>query len=183
MPASPADRQPVIACTVTVDTPPDQLQDTVFYLAEAQLPLTVEMNGSTVRYHPLTDAVRPRPIGAGDAAVLDAYGELPSVTLLMRAGATAFHHWQSAVAGAPSSSGHRPDPCPEELERAWVLAQAVMLDISSLRDGGDPRTAQECVDVVNHLRALEGLGPVSEREAVTWLRYIYASQRLEGGRS
>ncbi|MFG2844216.1 hypothetical protein ACGF12_13740 [Kitasatospora sp. NPDC048296] len=172
---------PVTAASITLTMPAEQARDTVILLAEARLGLAVELaDGTEVVYRPA--AARPaRPIDAGERAVLDAYGELPSLALLIRQSAAAFHLWQTAIA----DTGRDPQRDAEwrlaALEQAYVLPQAVALDVASLRDGRDPRTAAECVAAANRLRRLEGLAPEGEREAVSWLRYTYCCRRAGTG--
>ncbi|MDH6129402.1 hypothetical protein [Kitasatospora sp. GP82] len=162
---------PVTAASITLTTSAEQARDTVILLAEARLGLAVELaDGTEVVYHPAT-ALPARPLDAGERAVLDAYGEFPSIALLIRQSAAAFHLWQTAIA----DSGRDPQRDVERrlaaLQQAYVLPQAVALDLASLRDGGDPRTEAECVAAANRLRRLAGLAPEDAREALAWLRY------------
>ncbi|MEV7123823.1 hypothetical protein [Kitasatospora griseola] len=174
MGTSSFDPQPVIVTTLTPDTPPDQAHESLLLLAQAQLPVTVEVDGQAVHYHPLVAGVLPQPLGAADAAVLHAYGELPSLAQLMRAQALAFQSWQVARTGPSGAVGGAWEVV--ELEFSYLVLQAVVLDIASLRDGGDPRTAHECLLAANQLRELAGLEQAGEREARAWLRFAYARE-------
>ncbi|WP_331731428.1 hypothetical protein [Kitasatospora sp. NBC_01300] len=172
--------RPVITLPVTVDTSPDQLQETLFYLAQARVPLDLVLpDGAVVSYHPAVTDARVRPLAAGDAAVLAAYGEPLRLPPLLRRSQEAYHLWQGTVAGsgtAPGGTGD--DRAAARMEHAYLLAHAVALDVASLRDGADPASA-DAVEAANQLRAVAGLVPADGGEALSWLRYTYAS-RLAG---
>ncbi|MGV9267388.1 hypothetical protein ACWDRR_22305 [Kitasatospora sp. NPDC003701] len=175
--ASPV--KPVIVLPVTVDTPPDQLQETIFLLAQARGRLDLALpDGTVVSYHPAAAGARVRPLAAGDAAVLGAYGELLPLPLLLRRSQEAFHLWQSAGDRAGTAiGGTGADLSSVQLEHAYLLAHAVALDVASLRDGAEPASVDDCVEAANGLRPLAGLAPADGGEALSWLRYTYASGR------
>ncbi|MFB7375780.1 hypothetical protein ACFC6U_11900 [Kitasatospora purpeofusca] len=170
----------VIALPITAETPPDQVRETLFLLAQASFRLDLVLpDGTATSYHPAVTDARVRPLAAGDAAVLAAYGELLRLPPLLRRSQEAFHLWQAAAAGsgtAPAGTGD--ERAQARLEHAYLLAHAVALDVASLRDGADPASA-DAMEAANRLRALAGLVPADGGEALSWLRYTYAS-RLAG---
>ncbi|MFD5615855.1 hypothetical protein [Kitasatospora sp. NPDC127060] len=112
---------PVTAASITLTTPAEQVRDTVILQAEARLALVVELaDGTEVGYHPAA-ALPARALDAGERAVLDAYGELPSLALLIRQSAAAFHLWQTAgaIRNAAPSGAWRPWSRPTSCRRRW----------------------------------------------------------------
>ncbi|MFJ5122300.1 hypothetical protein [Kitasatospora sp. NPDC088548] len=167
----------VIALPVTVETPPDQVRETLFLLVQAGFRLDLVLpDGTAASYHPAVTDARVRPLAAGDAAVLAAYGEPLRLPPLLRRSQEAYHLWQATVAGSGTAPGGTcDDRAAARMEHAYLLAHAVALDVASLRDGADPASAG-AVEAANQLRALAGLVPADGGEALSWLRYTYASR-------